>query len=124
MSLSGDFVTAVEALRVGLVTQVVEHETLLTATVEVVLSIVGNDQPGVRALLSSYRRAEEHMVDPALQVEDETARNWMKDFEPSRVADRRAEVVGRGRRQNAASGSHGSAEVPLRQSHRAGPSKS
>jgi enoyl-CoA hydratase len=124
MSFSGDFVTAAEALRVGLVTQVVEHETLLTATVELVLSIVGNDQFGVRTLLSSYRRAEEHMVDPALQVEDETARNWMKDFEPSRVADRRAEVVGRGRMQNAVSSSHRSAEVPLPQSHRAGPSSS
>ncbi|MCU1683903.1 MAG: enoyl-CoA hydratase [Amycolatopsis sp.] len=124
MSLSGDFVTAAEALRVGLVTQVVEHETLLAATVEAVLSIVGNDQPGVRTLLSSYRRAEEHMVDPALQVEDETAQNWMKDFEPSRVADRRAEVVSRGRMQNAVSSSHGSAEAPLPQSHRAGPSPS
>jgi enoyl-CoA hydratase len=72
MSLSGDFVTAAEAQRAGLVTQVVEHETLLATTVEVVLSIVGNDQFGVRTLLSSYRRAEEHMVDPALQVEDET----------------------------------------------------
>jgi enoyl-CoA hydratase len=109
---------------VGLVTQVVEHETLLAATVEAVLSIVGNDQPGVRTLLSSYRRAEEHMVDPALQVEDETAQNWMKDFEPSRVADRRAEVVSRGRMQNAVSSSHGSAEAPLPQSHRAGPSPS
>jgi enoyl-CoA hydratase len=124
MSFSGDFVTAAEALRVGLVTQVVEHETLLTATVELVLSIVGNDQLGVRTLLSSYRRAEEHMVDAALLVEDETARKWMKDFEPSLVADRRAEVVGRGRMQNAVSSSHGSAEVPLPQSHRVGPSSS
>ncbi|MCW2557082.1 MAG: echA8 8 [Mycobacterium sp.] len=124
MSLSGDFVTAAEALRVGLVTQVVEHESLLASTVEVVLSIVGNDQPGVRTLLASYRRAEEHMVDPALQVEDETAQNWMKHFEPSRVADRRAQVIGRGRMQNTASSSHGSAEVPLPQSPRADPSSS
>jgi enoyl-CoA hydratase len=124
MSLSGDFVTAAEALRVGLVTQVVEHETLLTATIEVVLSIVGNDQPGVRNLLSSYRRAEEHMVDPAIRVEDETARNWMKDFDPSLVADRRADVIARGGMQNAASSSHGPAEVPMPQSHRAGPSSS
>lgn len=101
MSLSGDFVDAQQALRVGLVTEVVPHDRLLTAAVDVAVSIVGNDQAGVRTLLESYRRAEDHLVEPALVVEDETSRSWMNDFDPSRVADRRSAVIGRGRAQNA-----------------------
>lgn len=102
MSLSGDFVGAAEALRVGLVTQVVQHENLLTTTLDIAASIIGNDQRGVRTLLESYRRAEEHMLDPALLVEDDTSQKWMRDFEPSRVADRRTDVINRGRTQNSA----------------------
>ncbi|MBV6756157.1 enoyl-CoA hydratase [Rhodococcus opacus] len=101
MSLSGDFVDAQQALRVGLVTEVVPHDQLLTAAVDVAVSIVGNDQAGVRTLLESYRRAEDHLVKPALSVEDETSQKWMKEFDPSRVAGRRAAVIGRGRTQNA-----------------------
>lgn len=101
MSLSGNFVNAEEALRVGLVTEVVEHDALLNAALALAETIAGNDQPGVRSLLASYRRAEEHLVDPALQVENETSREWMATFTPDRVADRRADVIGRGRAQNA-----------------------
>jgi enoyl-CoA hydratase len=102
MSLSGDFVGAAEALRVGLVTQVVQHENLLTTALDIAASITGNDQLGVRTLLASYRRAEEHMLDPALLVEDDTSQKWMRDFEPSRVAERRTDVINRGRTQNSA----------------------
>ncbi|MFF0816944.1 enoyl-CoA hydratase [Rhodococcus sp. NPDC003318] len=100
MSLSGDFVDAEQALRVGLVTQVVPHEQLLPTALEVAITVVGNDQSGVRTLLESYRRAEDHLVDPALAVEDATARAWMAGFEPATVAARRADVIGRGREQN------------------------
>jgi enoyl-CoA hydratase len=104
MSLSGDFVDARQALRVGLVTEVVAHGRLLTAAVDVAVSIVGNDQAGVRTLLESYRRAEDHLVEPALAIEDETSRNWMREFDPTRVAARRSAVIGRGRAQNAGAG--------------------
>lgn len=100
MSLSGDFVDAQQALRVGLVTEVVAHDQLLDTAVAVADSIVGNDQAGVRTLLDSYRRAERHVADPALDVEDETSQDWMKDFDPRRIADRSAAVIGRGRVQN------------------------
>ncbi|WP_040831006.1 enoyl-CoA hydratase [Nocardia jiangxiensis] len=100
MSLSGDFVDATAALRAGLVTEVVSHDQLLPTAMEVAVSVVGNDQAGVRTLLESYQRAEEHLVDPALTVEDATSRAWMTEFDPSRVADRRAAVIDRGRAQN------------------------
>ncbi|MEE2034011.1 enoyl-CoA hydratase [Rhodococcus chondri] len=100
MSLSGDFVDAGEALRAGLVTQVVAHEELLDTALAVATTIAGNDQPGVRTLLASYRRSEEHVAEPALRAEDETSQQWMKDFSPARVAERRADVIARGRAQN------------------------
>lgn len=101
MSLSGDFVTADEALRAGLVTQMVPHDELLDTAVRVATTIAGNDRPGVRTLLASYRKAEEHLVDPALQTEKETSEAWMRDFSPERVAERRAGIIDRGKAQNA-----------------------
>lgn len=101
MSLSGDFVDAETALRVGLVTEVVAHDRLLDAALGLATTIAGNDRAGVRTLLGSYRRAEEHVVAPSLQAEQETSQQWMKDFTPARVAERRADVIGRGRTQNA-----------------------
>lgn len=102
MSFSGDFVSAWEALRVGLVTQVVVHEELMPTVLALAVTLIGNDQSAVRSLLGSYRRAEAHLVEPALAVEDETSKAWMKSFDPSRVADRRADVISRGRGQSAA----------------------
>ncbi|WP_109526664.1 MULTISPECIES: enoyl-CoA hydratase [Nocardia] len=104
MSLSGEFVDAATALRVGLVTEVVPHEELLPAAIEVAVSVVGNDRAGVRTLLESYRRAEAHLVDPALVVEDATSRAWMEGFDPSRVADRRTTVIDQGRARNRSAG--------------------
>ncbi|MCF8589635.1 enoyl-CoA hydratase [Gordonia liuliyuniae] len=99
MSLSGDFVDAQTALRVGLVTEVVAHDTLLDRALDVASTIAGNDRSGVRTLLASYRRAERHLLDPALVVEQETSDEWKKTFDPSVVADRRSSVIDRGRDQ-------------------------
>src|SRR5207247_2357970 len=54
MSLTGDYLSAADALRAGLVTEVVPHEALLTTARQVAASIVGNNQNAVRALLASY----------------------------------------------------------------------
>ncbi|MGO3327027.1 enoyl-CoA hydratase [Gordonia sp. (in: high G+C Gram-positive bacteria)] len=99
MSLSGDFLDAQTALRVGLVTEVVEHESLMEQALQVASTIAGNDRSGVRRLLASYRRAERHLLDPALAVEQATDAEWKKTFDPSVVADRRASVIERGRDQ-------------------------
>ncbi|MCF8607029.1 enoyl-CoA hydratase [Gordonia sp. HY442] len=99
MSLSGDFLDAQTALRVGLVTEVVPHESLMAKALEVASAIAGNDQPGVRSLLASYRRAERHLLDPALAVEQATDHEWKKTFDPSVVEGRRSSVMARGRDQ-------------------------
>ena len=59
MSLTGDYLSAQDALRAGLVTEVVPHEELLPAARKVADSIVGNNQDAVRALLwIAYHRIE------------------------------------------------------------------
>src|SRR6267142_1540538 len=56
MSLTGDYLSAADALRAGLVTEVVAHDRLLPTARRVAASIVGNNQNAVRALLASYHR--------------------------------------------------------------------
>ena len=97
MSLSGEFVDAQTALRVGLVTEVVAHDRLMASAMELAVSMAGSDQLAVRTMLDSYRRAEQHLVGPALDEENDTSVEWMSGFDPARVADRRSGIVERGR---------------------------
>jgi enoyl-CoA hydratase len=99
MSLTGDYLSAGEALRTGLVTQVVPHEELLPAARAVAASIVGNDQPGVRRLLRSYRDIECELVGDGPAVEARTSREWMAGFDPADVENRRVGILARGRAQ-------------------------
>jgi enoyl-CoA hydratase len=56
LSLTGNFLTADEALRLGLVNHVVPHEELLPFTRRLAADIAGNDQDAVRRLLQHYRQ--------------------------------------------------------------------
>jgi enoyl-CoA hydratase len=100
MSMTGDYLSADEALRAGLVTEVVAHEDLLPAARRVAASIVGNDQAGVRTLLRSYRAVESELVGAGPQVEAATSTEWMAGFDPAEVERRRLGVLDRGRAQN------------------------
>ena len=53
MSLTGNFVAADEALRLGLVNHVVPHDELLPFARGLAADIVSNDQTGVRRLLAA-----------------------------------------------------------------------
>ena len=99
MSLTGDYLAAPEALRAGLVTQVVPHEELLPTAHGVAASIVGNDQAAVRTLLHSYRAIEGELTGSGLEVEARTSKEWMAGFDPAEVEQRRAGVLERGRAQ-------------------------
>jgi enoyl-CoA hydratase len=101
MSLTGDYLSAEEALRAGLVTEVVEHQDLLPAAGRVAASIVGNDHPGVRTLLRSYRDIEAELVGAGPSIEAATSAAWMAGFDPAEVERRRADVIDRGRAQTA-----------------------
>ena len=99
MSLTGDYLSATEALRAGLVTEVVPHEDLLPTARAVAASIVGNNRKAVRALLESYHRIDTEQTAQGLWLEAEAARAWMRSATGDDIAASRASVIERGRSQ-------------------------
>jgi len=99
MSLTGDYLSADDALRAGLVTEVVPHDELLPAARRVAVSIVGNNQKAVRALLASYHRIDEAQTNAGLWIEADSARQWMSTTTGDDIAASRASVIARAREQ-------------------------
>jgi enoyl-CoA hydratase len=99
MSLTGDYLSAADALRAGLVTEVVPHEQLLPAARRVAASIVGNNQKAVRALLASYHRIDEAATSVGLAIEADSAAHWMSEATGDDIAANRDAVLQRGRTQ-------------------------
>lgn len=97
MSLTGDYLSAADALRAGLVTEVVAHDQLLSAAREVATSIVGNNQSAVRALLASYHRIDETHTSAGLWLEATAAREFRTSGDD--IAANREAVLRRGRAQ-------------------------
>jgi enoyl-CoA hydratase len=99
MSLTGDYLSAQDALRAGLVTEVVAHDDLLPAARGVAASIVGNNARAVRALLESYHRIDEQQTSAGLWIEAASATRWMRATTGDDIAANRAAVLERGRAQ-------------------------
>ena len=99
MSMTGDYLSADEALRTGLVTQVVPHAELLDTARRVATSIVGNNQKAVRALMASYHQIDEAQNSSGLWMEAASAREWMKSTSGDDIAASRGSVIERGRSQ-------------------------
>ncbi len=97
MSMTGDYLSATDALRAGLVTEVVPHDRLLSAARQVAASIVGNNQGAVRALLASYHRIDESQTGAGLWLEAMAARQYRTTGED--IAANREAVLQRGRAQ-------------------------
>jgi enoyl-CoA hydratase len=99
MSLTGDYLSATDALRAGLVTEVVPHDELLPTARKVAASIVANNQAAVRALLASYHRIDESQTNQGLWIEAASARAWMATASGDDIAASRSSVIERGRAQ-------------------------
>jgi len=99
MSLTGDYLSATDALRAGLVTEVVPHDELMPTARRVAASIVGNNPKAVRALLASYHRIDEAQTNDGLWIEAASARQWMSSATGDDIAANRAAVIERGRTQ-------------------------
>ena len=99
MSLTGDYLSSADALRAGLVTEVVPHEQLLPTSRQVAASIVGNNQKAVRALLASYHRIDDAATREGLAIEAESATQWMSSASGNDIAANRDAVLQRGRAQ-------------------------
>ena len=100
MSLTGNFVLAEEALRLGLVNHVVRHDSLLSETLRIASDIAGNDQRAVRALLAEYDETTSTTVHEALRIESRKANQWNADpATVAAIAERRQAIIERGRTQ-------------------------
>ena len=99
MSLTGDYLSAADALRAGLVTEVVPHDELLPTARRVAASIAGNNQNAVRALLASYHRIDAAQTDAGLWIEAKSAKQWMNSATGDDIAANRDAVLRRGRVQ-------------------------
>ena len=98
-SLTGNFITAEEAFRLGLVNHVVAHDELLPFVRKLAGDIVSNDQRGVRRLLQHYREiANAATIDDAHRIEGDMAESWQ--IVNADVGQRRAAVTARGRTQS------------------------
>jgi len=99
MSLTGDYLSAADALRAGLVTEVVPHDELLPTARRVAASIVGNNHNAVRALLASYHRIDDAATSEGLAIEAQSASQWMRSASGDDIAANRHAVLQRGRAQ-------------------------
>ena len=98
MSFTGNFMLADEALERGLVNHVVPHAELIPFTRRVALDIIGNDQPGVRQIRRTYR--DIHAETTGWEIEARDGSAWRRNsFSPEKVAERRAKIQERGRKQ-------------------------
>jgi enoyl-CoA hydratase len=99
MSLTGDYLSAEEALRAGLVTDVVAHEELLPTARRIAASIVDSNQRAVRALLGIYHRVDADQTAAALWHENDAAQRWIAGISSDLIAANRTAVLKRGRSQ-------------------------
>jgi enoyl-CoA hydratase len=76
LSLTGGFIDAHEALRIGLVNQVVPHDELMDRTYELAQSIRAHDQAVVRRQVALYRRTNGLAFEDALALERQAADEW------------------------------------------------
>jgi enoyl-CoA hydratase len=101
MSMTGNFVSAEQALAWGLVEHVVPHDSLPAFVASLAADAAGNDLVAARHLLAQYRRlAQVDGVAAGLAVEHEAAQAWQAGtFDPAEVARRRQAITDRGRSQ-------------------------
>ena len=100
MSVTGNYLTADEALTFGLVNHVVPHADLLPTCRRLAADIVGNDQPGVRQMLATYDEVTGTTVGEGWRVEARIAGEWQRrTFDPAEVERRRQAIIERGRSQ-------------------------
>lgn len=85
MSLTGNFLSAQDALAAGLVNRVVPHDELLPTTLATARDIASGNQDAVRALLASYDRVLAVTPEEGHRLEAETARGWNARLGPDAI---------------------------------------
>jgi enoyl-CoA hydratase len=101
LSLTGNFLTAEEALQMGLVNRVVPSDRLLPAARELAAQISSADQHIVRQLKRLIDRASLTTVGDGLRLEQDFFKAFNRSDYPRDFEKRRLEVQARGRQQGA-----------------------
>jgi enoyl-CoA hydratase len=100
MSLTGNFISAQQALDWGLVSLVVSADELISTAGGIASDIIDNDQPGVRAMLGLYHDRDEVVEEVAWQMEWTRATQWQSEgFDSAEIARRFEAIKQRGRSQ-------------------------
>jgi enoyl-CoA hydratase len=99
MSFTGDFINAENALRSGLVTEVVAHDQLLTTARAIAVTIAANNRPAIAELHRSYRLVEREAAGKGIEVERAISVAWRKAGRSAGLAERVPAVFSRGRSQ-------------------------
>ena len=97
MSLTGNFVDAAEAHRLGLVNHVVAHDDLLPLAKKLAADIAEGDARTVPALNDSYRDVAALPLGEGLALERERFKAWK--YDQSEIEARRQAVISRARTQ-------------------------
>jgi len=80
LSMTGEVVDAGRAERIGLVTEVVPHDHLLTRAVELATQIAEVPRPTMRSLKEIYTTGSAAVTDPALAAEEAISFAQHRDF--------------------------------------------
>lgn len=100
ISLTGNFVSADQALAWGLVNRVVPHDELLPTVRAIAADIAGNDQLGIVRMLATYAAQGAEALADGWRLESEGAAAFARTTRPGAdVGARRAAIIERGRRQ-------------------------
>ena len=100
MSITGNYVGAREALRIGLVNHVVPHDELLDFCRGLAADCLTIDQEAIRRMLATYDEIVALTAEAAWEVEGRAGDAWLRErFDPAAIEARRQGVIERGRSQ-------------------------
>ena len=100
MSVTGNFIDAVQAYEWGLVNHVVPHDELLPFCRKLAADSITIDQRAVRRMLATYAENSDTTTAEAWAIEDRVSREWEgAGFDPAEIEARRLGILERGRAQ-------------------------
>ena len=97
LSFTGEMIDASNAERLGIVNEVVPHDSLMPRVREVAATIAALDQSLLADIRASYRRGLNLGLDAALEAESQYS--WQRHVGAAAIAANRDDVITRGRGQ-------------------------
>jgi enoyl-CoA hydratase len=101
LSLTGNYLTAREAERMGLVNRVVAREALLSTARELATQIAGANQTIVRRMKKLYDQTTRTTLEEGLRIEQDAFRDFNRKADLGELDKARESVMERGRTQAA-----------------------